>query len=206
MMNNAIRLEQIKLWCNGCYSGAIDGIAGPKTRAGRDKYAALACSVDTTPPEGLTPLPSSYWLQKLGDPRSRATQGNLTTIQCKSLVGVSVGNMKSAGGCLINKCCAEAMAAVMADIEAAGLSEKIIAYDGTYSIRCISGSAVYSLHSWAIAIDLNADWNSRGSKPAPRGSKGSLVELVPIFHKHGFYWGGNFTTQDGMHFEYARRI
>ena len=26
------------------------------------------------------------------------------------------------------------------------------------------------------------------------------------WHKHGFYWGGNFTKQDGMHFEYARRI
>lgn len=205
-MNNSIRIEQIKLWCNGCYSGKIDGIAGPMTRAGRDKYAALACPVDTTPPDGLTPLPSSYWLQKLGDPRSRATQGNLMTIQCKPLVGVSVGNMKSAGGCIVHKCAAEAMAAVMDEIAAEGLHDDIITYDGTYSVRCIGGSASYSLHSWAVAIDLNADWNARGSKPAPRGSKGSLVELVPIFHKHGFYWGGNFTKQDGMHFEYARRL
>ena len=205
-MNNTIRLEQIKLWCNGCYNGAIDGIAGPITRAGREKYAALACPIDTTPPEGLIPLPSSYWLDKLGNPRLRTTQAGLVTIQCKPLVGVSVGNMKSAGCCIVHKCSAEAMAAVMADIEAVGLSDKIITYDGTYSIRCISGSVSYSLHSWAVAIDLNADWNARGSKPAQRGSKGSLVELVPIFHKHGFYWGGNFTKQDGMHFEYARRI
>ncbi len=28
--------------------------------------------------------------------------------------------------------------------------------------------------------------------------------LMPIAHKHGFFWGGHFSRQDGMHFEIAR--
>jgi hypothetical protein len=29
-------------------------------------------------------------------------------------------------------------------------------------------------------------------------------ELVPIAHRHGFYWGGHFSQRDGMHFEVAQ--
>ena len=41
-------------------------------------------------------------------------------------------------------------------------------------------------------------------QPALLGEKGCVRELVPIAHDHGFYWGGHFTRQDGMHFEVAR--
>jgi hypothetical protein len=29
--------------------------------------------------------------------------------------------------------------------------------------------------------------------------------LIAIFRRHGFIWGGNFPTPDGMHFEYVGR-
>jgi hypothetical protein len=35
------------------------------------------------------------------------------------------------------------------------------------------------------------------------GRREGLHELVPIAHKWGFWWGGHFTTPDGMHFEVA---
>lgn len=59
----------------------------------------------------------------------------------------------------------------------------------------------YSAHSWGIAFDINARWNGYGSEPAQLGSFGSVRELVPIFEKHGFFWGGHFRTPDGMHFQ-----
>ena len=63
-----------------------------------------------------------------------------------------------------------------------------------------------SNHSFATAFDINAAWNGLGREPAARGEKGSVRELVPIFEKWGFRWGGNFRRRDGMHFEIARII
>jgi D-alanyl-D-alanine carboxypeptidase len=60
-----------------------------------------------------------------------------------------------------------------------------------------------SNHSWGTAIDLNATWNGRGAIPAMMGDRGCIRELVAVAHANGFYWGGHFTTKDGMHFEVA---
>jgi len=46
-------------------------------------------------------------------------------------------------------------------------------------------------------------WNERGHRPALVGDKGSVREFVPIAHKWRFWWGGHFSTPDGMHFEVA---
>ena len=53
-----------------------------------------------------------------------------------------------------------------------------------------------SVHSWGIAIDLNASSNLPGT---PGDMNPAIVE---VFQRHGFYWGGNFG--DPMHFQYAR--
>ncbi len=83
------------------------------------------------------------------------------------------------------------------------IKKKLEIYDfsGCYNLRNISGSSNLSLHSWAIAIDLNYDGNELGeTKPAmdPR--------IVAIFKKNGFFWGGDYTgRKDPMHFEYFSR-
>ncbi|KQZ27025.1 M15 family metallopeptidase [Duganella sp. Root1480D1] len=78
---------------------------------------------------------------------------------------------------------------------------------GTFVPRHVgfNPSKDYSSHSWGIAIDLNSQWNSYHKPPAPQGAIGSVRELVPVFAKHGFAWGGHFsgTSIDGMHFELA---
>lgn len=71
--------------------------------------------------------------------------------------------------------------------------------------RFVRGSrTTLSNHSWGTAFDINYAWNCLGALPALRGEKGSVRELVPIAHRHGFYWGGHFSRRDGMHFEVAR--
>jgi hypothetical protein len=54
-----------------------------------------------------------------------------------------------------------------------------------------------SRHSWGQPIDMNTTTNVQGGIPHMD------CRVVRIFRKWGFAWGGNFTTSDGMHFEYV---
>ena len=54
-----------------------------------------------------------------------------------------------------------------------------------------------SRHSWGMAIDMNTVQNPEGSPPTMN------CDVVRIFRKWGFAWGGNFLQGDGMHFEYV---
>ncbi len=60
-----------------------------------------------------------------------------------------------------------------------------------------------SRHTWGMAIDMNTVDNCQGCAPPGFARTGGGCETVRIFRKHGFSWGGNYTTPDGMHFEYV---
>jgi hypothetical protein len=68
-------------------------------------------------------------------------------------------------------------------------------WDGCFNIRPMRTSSTMSLHSWGIAVDVNAFENGQGK--IPKLSDG----FVQCFLQSGFDWGGNFTLQDGMHFQ-----
>lgn len=68
-------------------------------------------------------------------------------------------------------------------------------WDGCFNIRKKRGLSSMSLHSWGIAIDVNAFEN--GLNQTPKLSPG----FVKCFTDNGFNWGGNWTRKDGMHFE-----
>lgn len=70
-------------------------------------------------------------------------------------------------------------------------------WDGCFNIRKKRGLASMSLHSWGIAIDVNAAWN--GLNQTPVLSAG----FVKCFTDNGFEWGGTWTRKDGMHFQLA---
>lgn len=60
-----------------------------------------------------------------------------------------------------------------------------------------------SRHSWGMAIDLNTVENCQGCAPPGFAQTEAGCDAVRIFRKHGFAWGGNYLTPDGMHFEYV---
>jgi hypothetical protein len=85
----------------------------------------------------------------------------------------------------------------LADVQAAGLASSLHTYDGCYVPRFIerNPSHAISLHTWGIAIDLDASTNYRGI----RGTMDQRV--VDIFKRWGFRWGGDWSYTDPMHFE-----
>ena len=68
-------------------------------------------------------------------------------------------------------------------------------WDGCFNIRNKRGLSSLSLHSWGIAIDVNAFEN--GLNKTPRLSAG----FVKCFTDAGFDWGGIWKRKDGMHFQ-----
>ena len=85
----------------------------------------------------------------------------------------------------------------LTEVAAAGLSSSLHTYDGCYVPRFIERDPHHpiSLHTWGIAIDMDAATNYRGI----RGTMDPRV--VAIFKRWGFRWGGDWTYTDPMHFE-----
>lgn len=83
---------------------------------------------------------------------------------------------------------------------------------GTYNCRAIAGSKSRSAHGYGIAIDISLKhagyW--RWAKREPGGTiayhNAIPPEIVAIFEKHGFIWGGRWHHYDTMHFEYRPEL
>jgi hypothetical protein len=60
-----------------------------------------------------------------------------------------------------------------------------------------------SRHSWGMALDTNTVGSCQGCAPPDFATRPGGCTAVQVFRKHGFAWGGNFLTPDGMHFEYV---
>jgi len=76
-----------------------------------------------------------------------------------------------------------------------GKVSELKTFDGCFNIRKKRGLSSMSLHSWGIAIDVNAAWNALGATPT------LTPEFVKCFTDAGFEWGGTWTRKDGMHFQ-----
>ena len=61
-----------------------------------------------------------------------------------------------------------------------------------------------SNHSFGSAFDINFPDNMLGRVPAQCGRRGSTRELVKAANDLGWFWGGHFSKQDGMHFEISK--
>jgi len=94
-----------------------------------------------------------------------------------------------------NKALVQPLEAAFKNIIKRGLASEIWTWDGCFNIRKKRGGNSLSLHSWAIAIDINATWNGFGQVPTMSS------QLVKCFTDAGFDWGGTWSKPDGMHFQ-----
>jgi len=103
--------------------------------------------------------------------------------------------------------------AAFAEVAARGLSGAIDVNNANSAGGCFgprfnrlspnSSVGFLSRHSWAAAIDLNTIRDCQGCTPPSMAVRSGGCEVVRIMRAVGFSWGGNYTTPDGMHFEYV---
>ena len=112
---------------------------------------------------------------------------------------------------------AERLAAVSAELDR--LPARFDAYlfpsAGAYICRPIAGTTRVSAHGHGIAIDIATRhahyWRwAGGGNPKPGAEvpyRNSVpFEIVEVFERHGFIWGGKWYHYDTMHFEYRPEL
>lgn len=104
----------------------------------------------------------------------------------------------------------EKLAAVSKDLEKlpADLKKYVTDTSGTFNWRVISGTDRLSNHSFAVAIDINTKYSHywQWAKGGYQYKNSIPHEIVEIFEKHGFIWGGKWYHYDTMHFEYRPEL
>jgi len=102
--------------------------------------------------------------------------------------------------------------AVSAEVDALPERIKRAAYPsaGTYNCRAVADTGQPSPHGYGIAIDLNTAfsdyWYWRRHDGAIAYRNRMPEQIVAIFEKHGFIWGGKWYHYDTMHFEYRPEL
>jgi hypothetical protein len=78
---------------------------------------------------------------------------------------------------------------------------------GTFNCRVVKDTGVRSGHAWGIAIDINTHFSDYWLWSGKRGYRNRIpYEIVAIFERHGFIWGGKWGHFDTMHFEYRPEL
>lgn len=85
---------------------------------------------------------------------------------------------------------------------------------GTFNWRKIAATNRLSMHSFGMTIDINTQfsnywqWDCKcTNENAKLNYKNKIPqEIITIFKKQGFIWGGNWHHYDTMHFEYRPEL
>lgn len=108
---------------------------------------------------------------------------------------------------------ADRLQAVSDELDAlpASFDKYLIPSAGTYNCRAIAGTDRVSAHGYGIAIDLAVSqsdyWRWAAEGPARIAYRNRIpLEIVHIFERHGFIWGGRWYHYDTMHFEYRPEL
>ena len=76
-----------------------------------------------------------------------------------------------------------------------GLAKEMKTWDGCYVVRSKRGLSSLSMHSWGLAVDINAFENQLNQKP------NISPQFLKCFTDAGLEWGGNWKRLDAMHYE-----
>lgn len=88
------------------------------------------------------------------------------------------------------------------------LKKYVARTSGGFNWRSIAGTKRLSMHSFGIAIDIDAKysdywrWNRTKESDQILYQNKIPMEIVSLFEAQGFIWGGKWYHYDTMHFEY----
>ncbi len=127
---------------------------------------------------------------------------------------VNVNWLPSICGCTIQfnsiNQAADKMREVSDEIEAtlpAELYKYVSKTSGTFNWRKIAGTNRLSTHAFGTAIDINTKYSNYWKWEGSTTWRNQIpIEIVEIFEKHGFIWGGKWYHYDTMHFEYRPEL
>jgi len=136
----------------------------------------------------MTLLTSADCLKKYGSPESEKAM-TLWDVPKELEIGVIPKRL------YCNKDMIKPLSVAFQNLIKTGFIKELKTFDGCFNIRRKKGGSTPSLHSWGIAIDVNAAWNGFDVKPI------LSVGFVKCFTDAGFDWGGTWNTPDGMHFQ-----
>jgi hypothetical protein len=152
--------------------------------------------------------PESFFERMYGDCRTGGVEKNLVEVPWMPSRTRQTLKVTRVNGV------AERLAAISTELERLPKFYDVFLHPvgGTFACRAIAGSQQRSTHGYGIAIDLAVKpshyW--RWSKPDAQGRyawRNSIpFEIVRIFEKHGFIWGGRWYHFDTMHFEYRPEL
>lgn len=155
----------------------------------------------------MTTVTSAQCLKKYGNPNLLQTQIKYFVIWVvpddirKSFTHVrfsAVGTIGFPKKIFINKDFKPILEKALINVIERGYAKELKTWDGCFIIRQKRGLTSLSLHSWALAIDVNAFEN--GLNKTPKLSTG----FVKCFADAGCEWGGNWSRKDGMHFQISK--
>jgi hypothetical protein len=208
--------SQILLWKDGTRMPVSDGKAGKSfeqmlDEADIDDQFAIPYPLSFTGVPALNSDPGrirneAMFIKMYGDCRKGAVKPRLTRIPW--LPGRGGGSVEVTTVNGVDK----KLAAVSRDLEQlpAEMTKYLVPSAGTYNCRTIAGTKRLSVHAFGAAIDLSTKfgdyWRWAGKGKAPVYRNRFPREIVEIFERHGFIWGGAWYHYDTFHFEYRPEL
>lgn len=113
---------------------------------------------------------------------------------------------------------ADSLRAVAAELARHPSLKKHLRSSGTFYWRQVRGAKRLSAHSYGMTIDIGVtggggggdywQWKNPGKGETARITYSNHMphEVVEIFERHGFIWGGRWYHYDTMHFEFRPEI
>jgi hypothetical protein len=204
-------------WRDGTIMPASDGVEGKsfeqmlKNASILDQFALPYTMGRPSKPPPLNVDPGRFrnevFFQKLyGDCRKGDVERNSVTITwLPKTWGKAVRVAKAQG-------VAERLKEVSAEIDMlpAAVSNAAYPIAGVIACRPVADTGKMSMHGYAAAIDLNLKFSDywlwqKKADPIPYRNR-MPQEIVDIFERHGFIWGGKWYHYDTMHFEYRPEL
>lgn len=184
---------------------SVDGELDPITRR-LEEDADADVDVRRPPPEPVAPPQQGTSPSGAIEPFTYTSHANgHITIHgdwvARNIVSVSLPGMPTTR---CHRVMVPQLQAAVEELQARGLYGHLdpAQFGGCFNARHIdrNPNRPLSMHAWGLAIDFNTRDNALGAVPQMD------PQVVEVFRRWGFKWGGDWRRPDGMHFELERIV